>query len=128
MHLFIFTASNSWLRQSNASESFISKTPKTLPLSTDLFHISSITRRHYLALNLFQKLHCRFENKLWKKVDIWTKIFFQRFCHFLLEVNKNKRFCYSLFSCAKPIYVISCGPKNAPVQPNCKILWASKSL
>ena len=42
-----FAVSNSWLSQSNAIEKFVGKAVKTVSLSTDLFHVSVVTRRQY---------------------------------------------------------------------------------
>ena len=45
-----FAVNNSWLSQSNAIEKFVSKAAKTVSLSTDLFHVSVVTRRQYWFL------------------------------------------------------------------------------
>ena len=43
-YVFSFAVSNSWSRQSNAIERSVSKTPETLPLSTNLIHVFNIRR------------------------------------------------------------------------------------
>ena len=77
-YAFSSAVSNSWSRQSNAFERSVSKASKTLPLSTDLFHVSNITRRQCWVLYPFRKPRCWFERMLSKKVDIWTNIHFSK--------------------------------------------------
>ena len=72
---FSFAVSNSWSRQSNTFQRSVSKVPKTLPLSTHLFHVSNITRRQWWVPYPFRKPHCWLEKVLSKKVDIWVNIF-----------------------------------------------------
>ena len=69
-YAFSFAVSNSWSRQWNAFERSVSKAPKTLPLSTDLFHVSNITRKQCWVLHPFRKPHCWFKKMLSKKANI----------------------------------------------------------
>ena len=73
-YTFSFPVSNSQSRQSNAFERSVRRALKTLPLSTDFFHVSNITRRQCQILYPFQKPHCCFEKMLSEKVDIWANI------------------------------------------------------
>ena len=76
---YAFSFADSWSRQSNAFERSVSKAPKTLPLSTDLFHVSNITRGQCWVLYPFRIPHCWFEKMLSKNVDIWENIHFSKF-------------------------------------------------
>ena len=78
LYAFSFAVSNSWWRQLNAFNRSVSKAPKTLPLSTDLFHVSNITRKQCWVLYPFQKPHCSFEKMLSRKVDICTNLHFSK--------------------------------------------------
>ena len=53
LYVFSFAVSNSWSRQSNAIERSVSKTPETLPLSTNLIHVFNIRRTQYWVLYIF---------------------------------------------------------------------------
>ena len=54
----------------NALERSLSKAPKTLPLSIDLFHFSNKAKRHYWVLNPFLKPYWYCENISSKILDI----------------------------------------------------------
>ena len=76
LYVFGFAESNLWLRELNAFERSVSKAPKTLPLSADIFHVSTI--RQYWVLYPVWKLHCWFDKILLKKADIWANIHFSK--------------------------------------------------
>ena len=75
---FSFAVRSSWSRQSDLLERSVTKAPKILPLSEDLFHVSRIIRRQRWVLYPFGKPHCWFEKMLLKKVHIWANIHFSK--------------------------------------------------
>ena len=97
LYAFSFAVSNSWLRQSSAFERSVSKTPKTLSLSEDLFHVSNITRRQCWVLYPFRKPHCWFGKMLSKKVDIWVNIYFSKTFYNVGRILTDLKFSFISF-------------------------------
>ena len=68
---FSFLVNSSWSRHSNALDKSVSRAPKAAPLSTDLFHFSSVSKRHSCGLWTFLNL-AWFLKKYFQKARIFV--------------------------------------------------------
>ena len=68
---FSFLVNSSWSRHSNTLDKSVSRAPKAAPLSTDLFHFSSVSKRHSCGLWTFLNLPW-FLKKYFQKARIFV--------------------------------------------------------